>query len=401
MNKYMNYSYRLRQIILFIIGISLVSRYKIDGIKVIYYFLLFSLLVVNDYYRINKFYNNEKIYYISLTTSIIFGTILVYLTDGNTSAYIFMTIYEVVMFNYGLKAKILTGIQVVLIFILQLTKASYDELFSKAFWIENSIELLMSIFIIGAYILSILFMKLEIREKKKVKDLNKNLEESYKKLKEYSLEIEELTISKERNRVAGEIHDSLGHSLTALIIHLDFIEKILYSDTDKAKDLIVKTQVLARNSMNEVRKAVYALKDDLVSTNLIDSINELINNLALNDNINIKHNIVGDIEKLHSDYKNILYRTIQEGLTNSIKHGKASEIIIKLCKLENDITLNITDNGIGCNKVTEGNGIKGIKDRIETLGGQLQYFSNKNGFNINISIPYEEVEYEQNKVNAC
>lgn len=401
MNKYMKYSYRLRQIVLVIIAISIVSKYKIDGIKVIYYSLLFSLLVVNDYYRINKFNKNERIYYFSLITSIIFGTILVYLTDGNTSAYIFMTIYEIVMFNYGLSAKILTGIQVVLILTLQLTKASYDELFSKAFWIENSIELLMYIFIIGAYILSILFMKLEMREKKKVKDLNKNLEESYKKLKEYSLKIEELTITKERNRVAGEIHDSLGHSLTALIIHLDFIEKILYSDTDKAKDLIVKTQMLARNSMNEVRKAIYALKDDLVSINLIDSINELIENLTLNSCVDINLDIEGDVEKLLSDYKNILYRTIQEALTNSIKHGKASEIMIKLYKLENDITLNITDNGIGCNKVIEGNGIKGINDRIKTLGGEFKYFSNKYGFNINISIPYEEVEYEKNKINTC
>ncbi len=205
-------------------------------------------------------------------------------------------------------------------------------------------------------------------------------------------EIEKLTIEKERNRVAQEIHDNLGHNLVALNMNLDVVGNMLDEDNE-IEDIILRCQRLTKNSMENLRKVVYALKDEELSQGFIVAIENLIHNIDDGSNIRIVSNIDENIENYSPEYKNIIYTTIKESITNSIKHGKCSEIEIDL-KIEDEIFISIKDNGgVGCEEILKGNGLIGIEGgKIDNFGGKVLYIIEEgDGFEIIVKLPIEDI----------
>lgn len=210
-----------------------------------------------------------------------------------------------------------------------------------------------------------------IIEKNKVEKLNK--------------EIEELAITKERNRVAQEIHDNLGHNLVALNMNLDVVGNMVDKE-DEIEEIIIKCQRLTKDSMENLRRAVYALKDKDISQGLIKSIAKLIHNIDHNSNIDINYNIDDKIEEYPTEYTNIIYSTLKEGITNSIKHSNCSEMKIYV-EIGEQIYMTVKDNGIGCEEIVKGNGLIGIEERVNKIGGQVSYITKGKGFIIDIKLP--------------
>lgn len=388
MKKYARYNEITRNVVFGIILINTYNRYKEIPKLLLIYSAIFIFLIANDYFRLKYFCNNRIKASISLLISIVVGSFFTYWAKGYGNVYMFILIYETIMFYEGTLGKLLLIFHILAIFtFFCFDIVSFTKLKSIGFWMENGIDLLMLSLFMISYILVLFYMKGQIRERVKVQKLNKKLNESYEKLEKYSAKIEELTISKERNRVAQEIHDSLGHSLTALIMHLDFLEKIIENDTDRSKDLLVKAQSIARNSMDDVRKAVYALKNNDKSNSFIDTLEELKSNLTINENLDITYDIQIDLKNISLDLKNIIYKSIKEGLTNGIKHGKATKFDISICEKNKDIYIEIQDNGIGCKEIKKGNGLIGIENRIKALNGNVKYYTHENeGFTIEAKI---------------
>jgi signal transduction histidine kinase len=218
--------------------------------------------------------------------------------------------------------------------------------------------------------------------------LNEELNVMNKKLKDSILTIENLTISKERNRIAQEIHDTLGHCLTALVMHLEFLKKISDKENTKNLELIKKTENIARESMKELRKAVYALKEDEdIYKDFKFSLNNMAENISLND-IKVDFDFIGNVNELKLELKNIIFKTLQEIITNSLKHGKAKKINIKLKVTRIVVSIEAADDGIGCEDIIMGNGLKGIEQRFLSLGGIVNFNPEKNkGFSIKAVIP--------------
>ena len=170
-------------------------------------------------------------------------------------------------------------------------------------------------------------------------------------------------------------------------MNLDVIEKIIDRDIVKAKQLISKSHILTRESMEELRKAVYALKEEDSNT-LIDSIEGMAANIEGTGEVKVILNVDEKVEDLLPEYKNIIYISIKEALTNSIKHGEAKEISINIKLGKNKIFLSIQDNGLGCSNLMKGNGLIGIEDRINKFGGDVTYSGkDKKGFKIDLSLP--------------
>ena len=408
MDKYSRYSYNIRNFIIFIIGANIISRFIYTPKKLAIFITFFLVILTNDYLRHRGFFlkksNGANIHIISLLLSMIGGCILVYFVRGYSDIYMFMVIYEIVFFTNGSLLKLLVSLQLILIFItIFMGEVPLSTIFSLSFIREHGVSILMSLLFIMMYIFFCLSTKAEMREKAKVTKLNKELEESYAKLQEYSARIEELIVAKERNRVAQEIHDSLGHSLTAIIMHLDYIEKIVLNDSNKAKEIVVKTQNLARNSIDQVRMAVYALKDsNSLHRGLVSSIKDMIGSIEVNEGISVKHCLDEKVEDLSPNIKDILYKTIQEGLTNGINHGKSTEFRIEVQVEEEKLHLKIQDNGRGCKDINKGNGLFGIEERVKLVSGEVGFESViGEGFIILISIPIEEGLHEEDKAGAC
>lgn len=380
--KYNNYLYIASRIL---IGIDIVRRLYSNVSELLIYFSLFIFIVVNDYLRMNRFYKVSKRYYQSIFATMIISSILIYNIRGYSDILMFIIIYELILYTDGKLSRLFITLE--MIFILSMTmfmNISTQEILSLSFWQENIVDILMSYVGFLFYVFMLYAYKNLRKEKRKVDNLHKELELSYNKLQEQSDKIEELSITKERNRLAGEIHDNLGHNLVALNMNLDVAEKIIDKDIHKAKDLINKAQLITKQSIEDLRKAVYALKEENPRI-LIDSIDRLIDNIQSAGEIKVMLDFDERAEGIPPEYKDIIYISIKESMTNSIKHGNADLINIDIKYDGSKLLVSIKDNGTGCIQLSKGNGLLGIEDRVTQLGGKVDYdFKEKDGFEIRL-----------------
>jgi signal transduction histidine kinase len=223
-------------------------------------------------------------------------------------------------------------------------------------------------------------------ENRKAKE---ELEEANRKLTEYAERVEDIAVLNERNRLAGEIHDTIGHSLTALIMEIDIANKLIDRDVEKTKDELKKAAVLARSTLAEVRKSVRAMKPENIEDMMgIKAVQELIREFEKATKILVKFNVSKNRYMLSPSIDVTIYRTIQEALTNCAKHGHADRVSVDLSFKEGYIELSIKDNGTGCREFTKGVGTRTMEERVRTLGGTVD-FKGDDGFMINLVIPVE------------
>ncbi len=231
-------------------------------------------------------------------------------------------------------------------------------------------------------------------EKAKLNRLNTELKKANEMLEEKNQKIKELTIFEERNRIAREIHDSVGHNLTGLIMNLDYCEKLADIQPSGVKPQIAASREIAKESLAEIRRSVQALKPKSIERlPLIKSLEELIESSKKKFNTNIRLNIKGEIFNTLPDFNIVIYRAIQEAITNSYKHGKATEIEITITFGRKDFSMLIKDNGTGAKKFSMGNGLTGMSERVKEFEGNVSFYR-KDGFMINIFVPSEGIKDE-------
>lgn len=257
-------------------------------------------------------------------------------------------------------------------------------------------EFLAMIFNYGVAIAFVVGMsylvKIQIQEKEKLARINEELEEAYKRLIENSAAAEQLTVEKERTRMAREIHDTLAHTLTTLIIQLETCKKLASKEPSKLPRELEKAQDLSRSGFNDVKRSIKALRPLVMEEkSFFASINSMINETMENTKVKITlNNLISKEMKLTSKMEITLFRVIQESITNSIRHGQAKDIEISMEIKEKTLQLSILDNGIGCANIKKGYGTQGIQERIEGLGGTVEFVSYKgNGFKTMVLIPCE------------
>lgn len=386
----------LRAILLLVIALNVYS--KLNKNIFLFYHLIILILILNEFFRyllINKksiMKSKNNINKITIFVSLILSlVILSYLSYYHLSItfYIFFILFESFYFKGVLK--IILFIINYLSYITPLALSNtyinsflfniYNKTISRGF-IINIIESSISYF---SYFIIVMLIKKVKKNKKNIYILNQELKEQNLKLKEYSKKIEELTISNERNRVAQELHDSLGHYLMAISMHIDVLDKTLDISPEKSKNILSKTKIIVDNSIDELRSTVYSLKKNNI--NIISSVNSLTENLSISNNISFNVNISNDIENVSLLIKDALYKTIKESITNGVKHGKASQFIIDLFIKDNIIYLSILNNGIKPDNIIKSNGLNGMEDRLRVLNGKLNVENTLDGFKVSCTIP--------------
>jgi len=234
------------------------------------------------------------------------------------------------------------------------------------------------IILISVFILVIINFALYYKEEEERKDrLYQELLDTHKKLKEYTYKVEELTAVEERNRIARDIHDTLGHSMTAIIMEMEIIDRILDKDLNEAKTLLAKTKKSAREGLVKIREVVETLKPDDRISQGIESIKELIEDFSRRTGVEIELQVVGNLLRTSPPINATLYRAIQESITNAVRHGKATIIDIKIEFQKEKMEFYIHNNGLCPKEIIEGYGIKGMKERIEALNGKVEFEGNE------------------------
>lgn len=209
-----------------------------------------------------------------------------------------------------------------------------------------------------------------------------------KQLMEANIRLNEMTIIEERNRIARDLHDTIGHSLTGTIMGLEMVQVLLDDDLDKAKEMIINLKDSARKNLVKVREVVNTLNPNENISKGVESIEELITSFRTNTNVEIDFKVEGDMVKTSPNINIVFYRIIQEGLTNALRHGQADKILIKLIYKHQTIELIIKDNGVGVQQIDKGFGLKSMEDRVFSLGGTISFMST-DGFSIVANIPME------------
>lgn len=207
----------------------------------------------------------------------------------------------------------------------------------------------------------------------------------------------------ERRRVAREIHDGPAQSMANIVLRAEFLEKLMEKDIILAKQEINQLKVLVRNSLKDVRKIIYDLRpmalDDL---GLVPAVCRYIEEFIARTNIKVKF-LPSRIEKrLANTLEVAIFRVIQEALQNAYKHANAASVEINLQVTDEDVVLEINDNGKGfvveevlVDNESESYGILGMRERVELLGGQFNIQSAPGqGAQIAITIPVQSSNEE-------
>lgn len=210
-------------------------------------------------------------------------------------------------------------------------------------------------------------------------------------LLEANAKLKEITIVQERTRIAQELHDSIGHGLVAIRMHLEFAENTVEAKPEQAKTVIGKALAISQKSIADLRKAVTVLKETpiLPERHLQESIQELIDSVELVEQLNIELDFDLAAEGASLEIKQGIYNTVREALTNGLKHGCAESFIITVEKRGPDLHVAIENDGASCMHIEKSHGLRGIEERIASLKGSVHFASAGNrGFAVNASIPY-------------
>lgn len=238
-----------------------------------------------------------------------------------------------------------------------------------------------------------IFLKVYQEESQKAKGLYKELLESHNQLKLYADEIRELSQIEARTVIARDLHDTLGHEMTGLIMQMEMASGYYdQGEWEEGKRLLEASKKSARNSLAKVREIVETLKHAHKDQVEINSVEGLIEEFSLKTGCEIDYNHKGN-SALKPRLQEVLYRVIQESLTNAVRHGQATFISVTLLYGNEEVHFEIEDNGQGCETVIIGNGLGGMEERLTQVGGNMMY-QGLPSFKVWGTLPYEEVEDE-------
>jgi len=231
-----------------------------------------------------------------------------------------------------------------------------------------------------------------------LEESNAELEQAHAQLRSYAMEVEELTIVRERARLAREIHDTLGHYLSILNIQLETIGKLQEREPARAVVEIAEARRVAAQSMQEVRNAVAALRPMSIATlGLTEAIRQLGKEFERNAPETILTlDLETELPPLLPDISVALYRAAQEAFTNIRKHAQASKVLLRLRYEDETVELLVLDNGRGTSNTDseqrDGFGLIGLRERTALLGGCVSFDPiEQGGFRIVVRVPVPAV----------
>ncbi|EHN75182.1 HAMP domain-containing sensor histidine kinase [Streptomyces coelicoflavus] len=177
----------------------------------------------------------------------------------------------------------------------------------------------------------------------------------------------------ERRRIAQELHDEVGQSMTAILLVLGRAA----DDADEPlRDELHQAQEITRESLDEVRRLVRRLRpgvlDDL---GLISALSSLTHDFATHTGLRVVRRFDADLPALDHETELVLYRVAQESLTNAARHADAERLEVGLAHADGAVTLTITDDGRGIEAAHEGAGIRGMRERALLIGAALDITS--------------------------
>ena len=322
----------------------------------------------------------------------VFDTICLMLLTVFSDGTLISTLYIIILSEFYLSQRNLSGciamcvanigLFLLMLFIsgtLKREDVNIVTLISNAF---NDIIVLVIHFLVFNFTLQI------YRKNQEITQANKKLNENNDKLSLAYLELEEVTKLEERQRIAKDIHDTAGHSMTTVIMLTEAAKLIIDEDAAEAKRKIAAANLQAKNALEELRESVHLLSGNSEQLTLKQMLEDIIHDSTDGTQIVIRSSIA-DIT-LCDAKRRFVCNTLKEGISNGLRHGGATAFWFEL-KCENDtIEFLLSDNGKGMNiaDLKEGFGLSGMHTRAGSLGGHVWFETEaEGGFEIHMRLP--------------
>jgi signal transduction histidine kinase len=339
--------------------------------------------------------------------------IIIKLAIGSQVAYIEISIVLILAATNIIREKYLNSIYVIMFeFILVTIAITVNPLFSVFYGIL-CYDLILKKYFIGVLLItiaSIYFIDITFLPETLLimgictllSYLNRNFREksellktSYDKERKYRYELEQTKLKlmrssedavhiaeiKERNRIARDIHDNIGHSIAGILIQLQAAGKLYSRDAEKSMDMLQKSITNLSEVLTIIKNTVYNIKP---SEELgLSYIKSIIENFSF---CPVEFVCTGNFNILEAIYIEIIVTNIKEALTNASKYSEATRMDISLTINDNYIRLYIKDNGKGCLSIKDSLGISGMRERVKSMGGSISINGEK-GFLIVCIIP--------------
>lgn len=363
--------------------------------------LLYSAILFFSLYLKNAFFYslNKKLALCMFLPDLILVFMIIHYDRGTSAGiFLFILISDITInfrISYGIILSLIcyTGYVVYLKFLYE--EAELIVLFWEA----------VKSFVQYVIICSFLFvLKYILKQNETINDTLKKLTEktleqemTFYELKEAYHKLEDITILKERNKLAREIHDTLGHTLTTVLVEIEAGKILLEKDNGLGIEKLDMAADQLRKGMGDLRSSVSMLSkgDELVDFKA--SIEAFINDTQRNTGTIIEYDIVLE-EEIDASIRKTIFRALQEGITNGIKHGKSTVFVFRLYSNNGNIEFLLQDNGKGCSAVIQGFGLKSMRERVKEASGFIKYISEPSeGFTLSITIPIKKGDERSGK----
>ncbi|AUS28308.1 histidine kinase [Paenibacillus polymyxa] len=218
-------------------------------------------------------------------------------------------------------------------------------------------------------------------------------------LEQYLSQIEQITLLEERDRLSKDLHDTMGHSYTSIIMGLEILRtELATKDGEQKIDSLLQ---LARNSMEEVRAYLHQIDSPQESLPLTVTLQQLAEEFQKHAQVNVRTRIIGEEYIVSKQAKMTFYRSLQESLTNAVRHGQSTEIIVSLHFEPQQTRLDVQDNGGGVEEWKDGFGLTAMKERATQLQGRVTVYSEKGeGTFISCVLP-RLVQLSDERIRLC
>ena len=241
---------------------------------------------------------------------------------------------------------------------------------------------------IVVFMISLLFYILSaITERHRIEEELRMASQANRELNSYLALSEKIAEDRERKRIAREIHDTLGHALTGISAGIDAVKVLVDIDTNRAKEQLNNVSVVVRDGIRDVRGSLNKMRPGALENNTLkEALIKIIREYEAISNLEIHLLYKWDNIDLDIAKEDIVFRVIQESITNSVRHGHAKTIWIELLEEEEAYVMTIQDDGVGFDELHYGYGLKQMQERLMIIGGSVR-FENRDGFYTHIEIP--------------
>lgn len=259
---------------------------------------------------------------------------------------------------------------------------------------ENLLYMITYIIIVNLYLYE---MKKQYEDGLEIKAFNRGqryeshlMENKIRNLERYLEQNNIVTSLNERNFMSQKLHDHLGHRITSSLMQLEVTKETLGKNDELASKYLITAMNNLREGMGEIREILRNVKprDKVMG---IENIKEQLLKFEYSSNIRTTLNIEGDTDKLNLNIWIVIQDNLNEALTNAAKYSRASEIKISIFIYNKITRIEFRDNGKGYENLNKGLGLRGIEERVQGIGGRVEYHNDK-GFVINMIFKADEIK---------